>query len=561
MKKILLLLLITFSFKVFCQKKTSINDFKIDQEKIFIHLNSNFLLTGETLLYKISCLNRLNNLHSSLSKIVYVEILNDKKERVVLQKMKLKDGTAQSDFFIKNSLKSGNYKIIAYTKWMKNENLYSSSDINIINPFQSKIVKSNNKNTFKPQKYHPIITSSKEDNIVLNKKIYKKREKVSFKINLNEKNITSNNLSVSVRKIDNQFYFHKKNSVQYLQENNNSNNTSNNKIIYLPDARGDLIKGQIIPKSEDKPVENIKISLSVIQKNGFFMITNTEKNGFFYFILDNFRKNEKVYLQLIGADIKDYDIVLAKEKSLNFDDLNFKKLNTNKKLDSLIDKKSIYVQIENAYKNLKQDKITSEKASNTLPNYSFKKFLLDNYTRFKTLRETITELIPFVSSSKSKGNITFNINVANSSLYTSPPLLLIDGFIVNNPNEFSDIDMNLVEELSVSYNFFKFNSAIYKGIISIKTYKGNYIPKTKDLLSVNIKNYLANKDYFFPDYSKTNNKHIPDYRTQLFWEPNLNINKEISFYTSDINGSYEIEIEGFTNSGKPISLRKRFIVN
>jgi hypothetical protein len=548
---------------MFSQEKIFIKDSnKIHQEKIFIHLNSNFLLTGETLLYKLSCLNKLNNQYSKLSKIVYVEILNDKKERIVQQKIELKNGTAQGDFFIRNSLKSGNYKVIAYTKWMKNENFFTASDLNIINPYQTKIQKSADAITLKPNNYHVRSSTPENNSIVLNKKEYNKREKVSFMINLNEKNIASNNLSVSVRKIDNQFYSHKKNSLMFLQEKNKPG-LSDDKITDIPDVRGDLIRGQVVSISNNKPIENIKVSLSIIQQKGFFLISSTDKNGYFSFILDNFRKTEKGYIQLIDANIKDYKITLTKESHLNFDHLSFKKLSTNKQLDSLIDKKSTYVQIENAYQNLKRDEIIIEKTTSTIPNSLFKKYKLDDFTRFKTIKETMKEVIPLAWSSTSKDNTTFQVIVGNSAYYNNIlPLLLIDGFIVNDHNEFASVKMSLVDEVNISHNLFKFNSAIYKGIIAIWTYKGEYEPKTKELLGVNLKKPLVDKKYFFPNYSKTNNKQTPDFRTQLYWEPNLNISqKQISFYTSDVSGYFEIEIEGFSNTGVPISLRKNFIVN
>lgn len=562
MKKTFLLLFLIVSLKIFSQEKTFVIDSnKIHQEKIFIHLNTNSLLTGETLLYKISCLNKLNNQYSNLSKIAYIEILNDKKERISQQKIELKNGTGQGDFFIRNSLKTGNYKIISYTKWMKNKNYFTATDLYIINPYQPKIKKSSAANTLKIQNHTAKVSSTLKNNIiVLNKKEYSKREKVSFSINLHKKEITSNNLSVSVRKIENQFYSQKKNSLMFLQEKSKAG-ISNDKITDTPDIRGDIIKGQVISKSNNKPVEDIKVSLSIIQRNGFFLISNTDKNGYFYFIIDNFRKTEKSYIQLIDATFKDYKIILAKESLLNFDHLTFKKLNTTNLLDSLIDKKSTYIQIENAYKNLKQDQISIEKVTSSIPNYLFKKYSLDNFTRFKTIEETLIEIIPNTWSNTSKDNTTFHVYVNDNTGYNRLPLLLIDGFIVNNHNELANIKMNTVDAINISHNIFKFNSVIYKGIISINTYKGEYEPKTRELLSINLKQPLANKKYFFQNYSKSNNKRIPDFRTQLFWDPNLNVSqKEISFFTSDVSGNFEIEIEGFTNDGEPISLRKNFKV-
>lgn len=50
----------------------------------------------------------------------------------------MESGIGYGDFIIPVSVNSGNYKLIAYTQWMKNEGIDSffASDISIINPFQ-----------------------------------------------------------------------------------------------------------------------------------------------------------------------------------------------------------------------------------------------------------------------------------------------------------------------------------------------------------------------------------------------------------------------------------------
>ena len=44
--------------------------------------------------------------------------------------------------------------------------------------------------------------------------------------------------------------------------------------------------------------------------------------------------------------------------------------------------------------------------------------------------------------------------------------------------------------------------------------------------------------------------------------PDLEVkdNKTISFYTSDITGQFEINIEGFSEDGKPIAIKEYFEV-
>ncbi len=54
-----------------------------------------------------------------------------------------------------------------------------------------------------------------------------------------------------------------------------------------------------------------------------------------------------------------------------------------------------------------------------------------------------------------------------------------------------------------------------------------------------------------------------DFRYQLFWEPNLSLDKNetnLDFYTSDLAGDFEITLAGFSEKGIPISLKRIFTV-
>ena len=90
------------------------------KEKIYVHYNNDFLLSGEKLFYKIYCLEN-NNRFSSFSKIAYVELIDSNNNSVVQQKVSLTNGKGYGDIFINTKIKSGAYKLVSYTQWMKNE--------------------------------------------------------------------------------------------------------------------------------------------------------------------------------------------------------------------------------------------------------------------------------------------------------------------------------------------------------------------------------------------------------------------------------------------------------
>ena len=97
---------------------------------------------------------------------------------------------------------------------------------------------------------------------------------------------------------------------------------------------------------------------------------------------------------------------------------------------------------------------------------------------------------------------------------------------------------------------------IFSGIIAVETKNGNFVQNlSHDYLNeMELPPLIKQKKYYRPDYSnKEVQARIPDYRIQLFWEPNVQFSGgsySTTFYTSDVSGTYEISIEGFSEEGK-----------
>src|SRR5262245_60088760 len=79
------------------------------REKIAVHVNTDFLVTGETLYYSIYCLEEGSNRFSTLSKLVYVELIGENESPLLQAKIALQDGRGAGDFFLPSTLPSGNY--------------------------------------------------------------------------------------------------------------------------------------------------------------------------------------------------------------------------------------------------------------------------------------------------------------------------------------------------------------------------------------------------------------------------------------------------------------------
>lgn len=106
-------------------------------EKIYGHLDRKFYLTGETLWFKLYSVDGTLHRPLDVSKVAYVELVNDQQKPVLQAKIEMANGGGHGSFFLPASLVSGSYKFRAYTNWMKNfpPEYYYTEEITIVNPF------------------------------------------------------------------------------------------------------------------------------------------------------------------------------------------------------------------------------------------------------------------------------------------------------------------------------------------------------------------------------------------------------------------------------------------
>ncbi|OFY68439.1 MAG: hypothetical protein A2Y71_07780, partial [Bacteroidetes bacterium RBG_13_42_15] len=109
------------------------------REKIFLHSDRKIYLTGEIIWFKGYCVHRTFNLPVDLSKVMYIEILNDQNKLILSEKIRLSGGTGHGSIYIPRSIQTGIYYIRAYTRWMTNfdPEYYFIDRIFIVNPFLS----------------------------------------------------------------------------------------------------------------------------------------------------------------------------------------------------------------------------------------------------------------------------------------------------------------------------------------------------------------------------------------------------------------------------------------
>lgn len=558
----------------------------LPKENIFVHFNSALFLAGESLYYKIYCLSEETNTLSTLSKIAYLELVGENQNIVFKHKIVLETGVGYGDFIIPVTVNSGNYKLIAYTQWMKNDGLEAifSSDISIVNPFQSSqetiLV---DKNTDQPNNTKRSLSLNSDANtlrpinsnlldIETNKKTFQKRDKVSLILKSKNNESLSGNFSVSVKKIDaldgltnkaplsNTYVNHLENRKQSLK-----------KINHLPELRGELLSGKLLRATDNTPVANEQVTLSIQQIDFILRISKTNQEGVFYFNINEDYDKQIAVLQVLGKDAKDFKIVLDEHIPMDYSNLDFGEFKISSDYKNDLEQRNIYNQIENAYFSLKPN--TLKEIDTVQPFFGdyFATFYLDDYTRFNKIQETFIEIIKDAYIKKDT-NQKFNFHVNSLNPYEQlekPAGVVVDGILLQDFEELLNYDSRRIKRISIARTETNFvlGSKAFGGFIVIETMDGKFFDElTKSNVTyVTLFKPQPKKTYYKKVYTRDNKvNRIPDYRQQLLWEPNVNMNnKEIdfTFFTSDNIGNYEISIEGFTKNGSPVSIRDYIIVN
>ena len=89
-------------------------------EKLFLHTDKSSYLSNELCWFKIYNVEGVFHTPFDISKIAYVEILDNNTIPVVQEMASIENGIGHGSIKIPATVKSGEYRIRAYTNWMKN---------------------------------------------------------------------------------------------------------------------------------------------------------------------------------------------------------------------------------------------------------------------------------------------------------------------------------------------------------------------------------------------------------------------------------------------------------
>lgn len=547
----------------------------IPREKIFVSFNNSLLFTGEYLLYKVFTLNDKTKQPSDISKIGYVELINENKESVFSHKIRLEEGKGQGDFFVPTALASGNYKLIGYTRWMRNGSidLFFQEDITIINPYRS------DQDALLPPKTEGLslmdeeeITDSQTNDdkrfvLETDSSNYDKRSKVILKIKNFRGASGYGNYRLSVRKkydLKSDAKFTPESFIQTYGNKTSELAVTYDSIRFAPENDGSLLKGQLIATDGTASVADRKVGISIPGKDFQLKVVKTDSSGSFSSAISKDFLQNTAILQVLEAKKESFKIEVEQDAPLDYSGLEFKKFYLNPNMRETIVRRSVHNQIENAYFAVNPDTVSQGFLNDPYGGAYVETVNLDEFTRFKTLEETIVEIVPNVWTKRNEnGEDVFKVRSFDETYEESEfdALVFIDGVLMPDQSELLDFETKKVERIHTVREKFSLGGGFYFGMVNIETAEGNYFETINDgdITKIELTRPVPTKAYFIQKYnqdSSLNTMRLPDFREQLFWKPTVDLeNKEIEFdfFTSDIPGEYVVSLEGFSIYGRPVS--------
>lgn len=527
------------------------------RERIYLQTDKQLYISGELLWMKLYTTNEEGKL-TSFSKIGYVELFSDSIPELQT-KLDIIDGTGSGCLELSTMLPTGYYRLIAYTRNMRNEGneVFYEKTIAIINPYvrnEESIGKTGDVETVSfaslPQQtlHNEIISTDRS--------LYGVRSKGEIRLkNLPDENIS---LAVSIAGAD-PLYASGTPAVEWKKKLS-SFGSERQMITYLPEYEGAIIEGKLMNNktNEVEYIKDVSTLLSFPGKEIQLFGGKIKEDGMVSFFTHQINGRKEIAATAYTTYNNNSFRVDLVSPFATHTPISMPVLKIDSSWHDYLEQRNLAVQVLEAYN---ADSLSRVKLIPPYFNYKpYKEYILDEYTRFNRMDEIFVEFILPVRIRRMDGKKVFNtLNERLDGFSIRQTLVLLDNIPVMNHELMVDYNPLLVKKVDVYLGHYLFGGQIFEGIVSFSTYNNNY-PGITFEENTQLFDYEGTQEYryfYAPQYEANVPDRMPDFRHTLLWEPSLMSNGEkelvIPFSTSDLPGNYQVTVEGIGTNGSVVS--------
>ena len=189
-------------------------------------------------------------------------------------------------------------------------------------------------------------------------------------------------------------------------------------------------------------------------------------------------------------------------------------------------------------------------------------YVLDDYTRFATLREVFVEYLSDIRTRGRGEDLEMQVRTLRTqngvaAFRDLPSLILVDGVPVFNHSLVYAMDPALIQRVEVFPYYCTFGRVMYSGVANFVTFKG-------DLGGIRFGDNVRILSFSGAGYplafTPSEDPRYPGQRETLLWQPLLDIQPGETLLLPIIKADegLVLQVEGLTTDGKPLYLRQEF---
>jgi len=516
-------------------------------ELMRIYTDKDCYLAGEELWVKV-CLEENGILPgNSMSRVAYVEICDTAQVRAQ-GKISLEQGVGWAHIQLPRTMHSGMYQLTAYTRYMRNlkEESFPRKMVAVLNTLGAS---SEDKLTVNDTTGFGAKGPDVNENGKLlksEKEVYGLREKV--KLEWSSHLADAKELTLSVVREDCEV------KLPLLEM---SRPVLSEGERWIAECEGHIVTGRV--EGTDLP-EAMLTQLSCVGKEMRVFEGKKKTDGLFRFYTYGVTDQQDVVLSALSHEGQAYRM----EIETPFAELLPRQIPGLHclYLDSALITRSVALQLMQAIPKTVVPKEAEAMIYGQLPS---KTYNLNEYVRFNTVQECLVEFVMGTAIDRQGDKKIIRMLQEDSKDYNLfPVLVLIDGVAFYNHSEVLAYNAHQVHYIHQYRGNYVLGEMLYGGILSLVTHRGTMADmRMNDDMQMLAYEFPQNRPTFeMPNYGEAEVKasRRPDFRHTMYWNPSVEGKNEIEFYTSDLEGTYKVVLQGVLKDGQKVDVKWTFDV-
>jgi len=531
------------------------------QERVYLQTDKQLYLAGELLWLKMYTTDTEGRL-TSLSKIGYVELVRDSIPEVQV-KIDIRNGTGAGWMELPAMLPAGYYRMIAYTRYMRNEgeSAFFEKTIAIVNPFNQN-TELYADDTSIPLSFDAFEANGQPVDLSVDKSSYTKRNKGEIRI----KGLPADNISlgVSIAGIDPDL--ETKTTISDWKKQAKGNNFAYTVDRFLPEYEGAIIDGTLIDLETGNPSGNTQVLsfLSFPGKDIQLFSGQADEKGNVAFYTQCVAGKQELTTTAIPLSGKKYRVDIRPPYALHTS-AQLPLFNPDSTWRDYLQRRNLSVQVTHAYL---ADSLSSIRETGSCYRFQpYSRYILDEYTRFPNMEEVFIEFIAFARIRRTNEGRAFTMMTESLENYTNNVLVLFDNIPVSNHELMCSYNPLQIKTIDLHIGRYMFGGQLFDGMIAFYSYQNDFPGFTfgENTQLFDFEGTQPYRYFYAPQYDANNmSSRLPDFRHTLLWEPSIQSHGQtelvIPFTTSDLPGSYLITVEGIGANGAIVQANQIIVV-